>query len=364
MADYTAIDDPSAFFQTTLYTGTGSSLVVTNGGNSDLQPDLVWLKPRGITEGHFLTDSVRGVRQTIRSYRANAEETESQGLTAFSSDGFTMGTNSDINTDDEPGVAWQWKTGTAFSNDASSTSVGSIDTAGSVNTTAGFSIIGWTGTAENATLAHGLGVVPQWIIVKNRGAATSWRVYHHKNTTAPQTDHLVLDTTVATADDDSMWNDTAPTSSVFSLKTSSSVNSDGVNYIAYCFAEKQGYSKFGSYTGNDNANGPFVYLGFKPAWIMIKRTDTENTSSNMNGSHWVMLDNKRDTINTAGAAHALTANRKDAEDTSNLTNVDFLSNGFKFRGGADAVNASAAYVFMAFAENPFVTSTGIPATAR
>ena len=355
MADYTAIDDPSAFFQTTLYTGTGSSLVVTNGGNSDLQPDLVWLKPRGIAEGHFLTDSVRGVQKTIRSYRDNAEETESQGLTAFSSDGFTMGTNSDINTDDEPGVAWQWKTGTAFSNDASSTSVGSIDTAGSVNTTAGFSIIGWTGTAENATLAHGLGVVPQWIIVKNRGAATSWRVYHHKNTAAPETDHLVLDTTAATADDDSMWNDTAPTSSVFSLKTSSSVNSDGVNYIAYCFAEKQGYSKFGSYLGNGNADGTFVHTGFKPAFVLIKITD--------NGSQdWFILDSKRSPFNLVD--DSLAPNVTDAEATSEA-NLDFLSNGFKLRMTSIRVNGSGNnYIDMAFAENPFVTSTGVAGTAR
>ena len=201
---YTIIDDSSVFFQTTLYTGNGNARSITNSGNSDLQPDWLWIKDRDDTYKHILVDSVRGATKHLASNLTAAEITNTANVTGFASDGFALSTDGNVNANADKYVAWQWKTGTAFSNDASSTSVGSIDTAGSVNTTAGFSIIGWTGTAENATLAHGLGVVPKWIIVKNRGAATSWRVYHHKNTAAPETDHLKLDTTDATADDDSM----------------------------------------------------------------------------------------------------------------------------------------------------------------
>ena len=348
---YTAIDDPSAFFQTTLYTGTGSSLVVTNGGNSDLQPDLVWLKPRGITEGHFLTDSVRGVRQTIRSYRANAEETESQGLTAFSSDGFTMGTNSDINTDDEPGVAWQWKAGTSFSNDASSTSVGSIDSAGSVNTDAGFSIMTYTGTGSNATFAHGLGAVPKMAIFKDRSGTGYWMTYH---VSIGNGANLVLNATDASSAASVWWNSTTPTSSVFSIGTSNNINVSGRNYVGYLFAEKKGYSKIASYIGNGNANGPYIHLGFKPAWILIKR------SSNA-GNDWGLFDNKRLGFNVDN--EELRPSATDVEQTDDR--LDILSNGFKIKSAGAGFNASGdIFIYMAFAENPFVTSTGIPTTAR
>jgi len=348
---YTAIDDPSAFFQTTLYTGTGSSLVVTNGGNSDLQPDWVWIKPRAITEGHFLTDSVRGVRQTIRSYRTNAEETESQGLTAFSSDGFTMGTNSDINTDDEPGVAWQWKAGTSFSNDASSTSVGSIDSAGSVNTDAGFSIMTYTGTGSNATFAHGLGAVPKMAIFKDRSGTGYWMTYH---VSIGNGANLVLNATDASSAASVWWNSTTPTSSVFSIGTSNNINVSGRNYVGYLFAEKKGYSKIASYIGNGNANGPYIHLGFKPAWILIKR------SSNA-GNDWGLFDNKRLGFNVDN--EELRPSATDVEQTDDR--LDILSNGFKIKSAGAGFNASGdTFIYMAFAENPFVTSTGVPATAR
>jgi len=212
------------------------------------------------------------------------------------------------------------------------------------------------GNATNRTISHSLSAVPTMMIVKNRSAATSWIVYHHKNTAAPQTDHLKLDTNDATSDDDSMWNDTAPTSSVLSLKTSTSVNGNSANYIAYLFAEKQGYSKFGSYIGNGNANGSFVYLGFKPAFLMIKCTDAARS--------WQIHNSKSSPFNNGNANARLFANLVDAEATN--SSLDLLSNGFKTREGDDLnTNGSGnAYIYMAFAEQPFVTSTGIPATAR
>ena len=348
---YTIIDDPSAFFQTTLYTGTGSSLVVTNGGNSDLQPDLVWLKPRGITEGHFLTDSVRGVRQTIRSYRANAEETESQGLTAFSSDGFTMGTNSDINTDDEPGVAWQWKAGTSFTNDASSTSIGSIDSAGSASDASGFSIVSYTGTGSAGTIKHGLSSAPKMIIAKDRDSGSlSWFVGH---ASIGFTKRLKLDGTNNAADN-TVWNNTSPTSSVFSVGSSANANTSGNAIIAYCFADIKGYSKMGSYIGNGNVDGTFVYTGFRPAFFMIKNITSDSTN-------WHIYDNKRLGYNVDNNMSRANLNNADQTDDD----LDILSNGFKLRRVTSALSTSGdTYIYMCFAEAPFVTSTGVPATAR
>ena len=340
---YTTIDDPSAYFQTTLYSGTGSEQVVTNTGNSDLQPDWVWLKVRSNgTYGHVVFDSVRGVNKALFPNANNVEEDQSSdvSLSSFNSDGFTVGGYfNNVNQSGQTFVSWQWK-----------------ETAD-----AGFDIVSYTGSGSAKTVAHNLGVKPDVIICKSRSGAEEWRPYF---SALGATYGMRLNGTNAKDDDAGYWNDVEPTSSVFTVGTNAGTNGNNVTFIAYCFAEKKGYSKFGSYTGNNNTNGPFVYTGFKPAWLMIKRTDTENTATNMNGSHWVMLDNKRDPINAAGAAHALTANRSAAEDTSNLTKVDFLSNGFKFRGGADAVNAAATYIYMAFAEQPFVTSTGVPATAR
>ena len=333
---YTDIDDPSAYFQTTLYTGTGSSLAVTNGGNSDLQPDLVWLKPRGITEGHFWTDSVRGVQKTIRSYRTNAEETESQGLTAFNSDGFTMGTNSDINTNTEPGVAWQWK------------KVAGV-----------FDIQTYAGNSNGSrTVAHNLGVVPSLIIVKNRTNAADWFV---GSTTSGvsfnwATDYFRLNEAAAKGTDSggNLFG-AVPTDSVFTPGTNNDMNGSNNNYVAYLFGNKQGVSKVGSYIGNANADGPFVYLGFKPRFVMTKRTD--------NTSDWVLMDSKRNPFNVMDTD--LFANSTDADTTASNYSVDFLSNGWKFRGTSGGKNASGGtYIYMAFAENPFVTSTGVPATAR
>ena len=353
---YTTINDPSAYFQTVLWSGSGSGQAITNGGNSDLQPDFTWIKKRagGSARSHQLYDSTRGTTELLHSNGTNAESTQAAGLTAFGSDGFTVGDDDGVDGSGGTYVAWQWKAngGTTSSVSASGTVLAGTYQA---NTTAGFSIITYTGEDDTVnTVTHGLGTVPHVIIVKGRsGSGRHWRVYHHKNTAAPETDFLKLNETDATADDVNYWYDTAPTSSVFSISTANDVNASTETYVAYCFAEKQGYSKFGSYVGNANADGAFVYTGFKPAFVMLK-------GYNHTGQ-WVMQDTTR--RNYQGDTKYVYANLSNAEATNSALAMDFLSNGFKLRSADDAVN-SGDYIYMAFAENPFVTSTGIPATAR
>ena len=356
---YTTIDDGSAYFQTKLYTGTGSSNSVTNDGNSDLQPDFIWIKERDGTGQHGAFDSSRGVQKELKIDEDGAESTASQSVTAFNSDGFTVGTAGDYNGSDNSQVAWQWKAngGTTTTNDASSTGVGSIDSVYQANTTAGFSIVSYTGTGSAGTIAHGLGAVPSWMVVKNRSKSggEGWMVYHQGNTSAPETEHLQIHNTNATSDNDIAWNDTAPTSTVFSVKDDDSTNDSGETHIAYLWTDIQGYSKFGDYIGTGNDDGPFVYTGFKPAWLMIKRT-TANA--------WGIFDSARGAYNEI--TMNLDADRTDAENTAtNYDDLDFLSNGFKLYEENDDINASdGTYIYMAFAEHPFVSSEGTPVTAR
>jgi len=347
---YTTIDDPSAYFQTKIYTGNGSTQDITFDGNSNLQPDFLWLKGRSLAEGHTLQNSVSGVTKHLHSQNTDAEVTDTGIVTAFNSDGFSLGDEGDVNANTSTFVGWGWKTGTAFSNDASSTSVGSIDSTGSVNTDAGFSIVKWTGNDANATVAHGLGAVPGMFIVKNlSNDSTGWYVYHQS---LGNTKHILLDTAAALVDDIN-WNDTSPTSTVINLGGQTGSNGPSNSMLAYCFAEKQGYSKFGSYTGNGNANGTFVYTGFKPAWIMIRDTAARS---------WIILDNKRNTFNVVN--NRLFPDSSDAQNTS-VDAADFTAQGFKIRSTNSSVGISGnTYIFMAFAENPLVTSTGVPATAR
>ena len=353
---YTTIDDPSAHFQTLLYTGDGtSSQAQTNTGNSDLQPDGVWIKKRagGTARAHQLYDSSRGVTKLLHSNSDGAESTQSAGLTAFGSDGFTVGDDDGIGANTATYVAWQWKanggTTTSF-NESGNNPGGTIQT----NTTAGFSIITTTGTGATGTIAHGLGAVPHWWISKQRSNAENWAVYHVSNTSAPETEILTLNTTDATADNANAYNDTAPTSTNLTVHTKNEVNTDGRTYVHYVFAPIQGYSKFGSYTGNGNADGPFVYTGFKPAWLIIKRTSSSGD--------WLLWDNKRDTSNVTDAV--LKPNSNAAENTG-YWYIDFLSNGFKIRATDAEINQSGGtLIYMAFAEHPFVSSKGVPVTAR
>ena len=349
---YTDIDKPTDYFNTKLYTGNGSSGHAITG--LDFQPDWIWIKDRGATNWHSVRDSVRGTSRQLFTNEARPEETASY-VTAFNSDGFTLGTgNSDVNANNNTYASWNWKAGTSFTNDASSTGIGTIDSTGSFNNTPGFSIVSYTGTGSNGTVKHGLNSVVKLIILKNRTTGRNWQILHHKNTTAPATQQLEFYTD-ATATVTAQWNSIMPTSSVFSIGTNHSTNKSGDSFIAYCFAEKQGYSKFGSYSGNGNADGSFIYTGFKPAFLIIRRTD--------DGDNWVMFDNKRNEFNLTDKR--LYPNSAAAEATASSVSLDLLSNGFKLRGTDSQINnSSGTYIYMAFAESPFVTSTGIPTTAR
>jgi hypothetical protein len=340
------LDKPTDYFNTVLYTGNGSTQSITGVG---FQPDWVWIKRRNSARNHALLDSIRGGSEQLKSNSNAAEGTDAQMITSFDSDGFSLGTSNDCNSSGDTKVAWNW----LASNTTASNTDGSITSTVSANTTAGFSIVSWTGTGANATIGHGLGAVPKMIIVKNRTDAINWQVYHQAIGNGYS---IFLDLTNGKDGGSFYWNNTTPTSSVFSVGTYNGTNGSSDNMIAYCFAEKKGYSKFGKYTGNGNADGTFIYTGFKPAWVMIK--DSSNA-----GDPWVIIDNKRDTFNEADAL--LQANSDSAEITS-TTKYDFCANGFKLRGTGTADNNSGAtHIYMAFAENPFVTgASGIPTTAR
>jgi hypothetical protein len=349
---YTTIDDPSAYFQTTLYTGDGAnSLAITNSGNSDLQADWIWIKERNGTRDHSIFDSVRGVVKRLESNTSNAEGDETAGLLSLNSDGFTVGADGYVNTDDNTYVAWQWKAGGSASNNTD----GNTTTSVSVNQDAGFSIMKYAGDGNDSTIGHGLGAKPEYIIFKEIDGGESWRV-HSIYTPSNASNTLALNLSDA-AFSQSNWI-SAISNTTISIGTDSSFNTDGNNYIAYAFAPKQGYSKIGSYTGNGNADGSFVYLGFKPAWVLIKNTDDSDD--------WTIWDNKREDYAPGNPNESiLVPNASDAELDATARSVDFLSNGFKLRTNNTEINTNAeVYIYMAFAENPFVTSTGIPATAR
>ena len=348
---YTSINDPTSFFNTVLYTGNGSTNNITGVG---FQPDWVWLKIRSQAYSHRVFDSVRGANKRLYPNTNEAEDSPTTALTSFDSDGFSLGSDTGQNQNTDTFVSWNWKAGTSFTNDASATSVGSIDSAGSVNETAGFSICTYTGVSSAGTIKHGLSTVPSMIIWKNRSASNGWIVYHHKNTSAPETDYLELHANNATVDLNTIMNDTAPTSSVFSIGTEGAVGGSNTNnFVAYVFSERKGYSKFGSYTGNGNADGPFVYTGFKPAFIMYKNT--------ARAISWLIHDNKRLGYNPDNDEQHPDTNAADGSDDR----VDILSNGFKIRESSNLMNVSGEQViYMAFAESPFVNSNGVPNNAR
>jgi hypothetical protein len=356
---YTAIDDPSAHFHIQLYTGDGeASLAITNDANAgDFSPDWLWVKNRtsgGGTGPHYVLDTTRGNTKDVNTNAAEAEHTESTVLLSFDIDGFSVGSAGVVNNDTDSFVAWQWK---ANGGSRTTNAEDGNNPAGGyqANTTAGFSIVDYTGTGAAGTMAHGLGAAPDFIMIKNRDEADDWAVYHSANTAAPETDYLVLNETDATADDATYWNDTAPTSSVFTVATAHNVNADAEKYMAYCFTSIQGYSKFGSYTGNGDADGTFVYTGFRPKYVMWRR-------SNDSGG-WTIWDDARDSDNEMDKYFY--ANTTSSEYSGEALRLDFLSNGFKHRHSNSWGNGSDdTYIYIAFAEQPFVTSGGVPCTAR
>ncbi len=352
---YTVIDKPNLYFNTKLYTGTGSSLANTGVG---FQSDLTWIKGRSGATEHVLTDSVRGVTKELSANDNGAEETVAQGLTAFGSDGFTVGTDGSYNTSSATYASWNWLGGGA----GSLNEVGSIDSTVSANTTAGFSIVSWTGSGADATIGHGLTQAPTIFFVKNRtDSGTNWRVGQVLTSSNNMTDgngyYMELDDWKASTNPGSAvtWGatPTAPTSSVFSVGSDNAHNGSSDDMLAYCFHSVKGYSKFGSYTGNGNADGTFIYTGFKPAFIIIKPSSKVE--------EWTLIDNKRLGYNPDN--NYVYPNQNYAEMTNDR--LDIVSNGFKIRASTGEINTSGAtMIYMAFAENPLVTSTGIPCTAR
>ena len=345
------INKPNTHFNTVLYTGTGSG-----GSNRQItgvgfQPDFTWVKTRGSAQEHVLSDSVRGATKALDSQADTAEETTNTRIGAFISDGFQLGSGAVQNRVNQSGIgmaSWNWKAGgTAVSN-----TDGDITSSVSANTTNGFSIVKYTGNGSaGATIGHGLGSTPSAIFVKGLSTLSNWSSYH---SVLGNTGYMRLDGTGAFATASTYWNNTSPTSSVFTAGTTGNINANGNDFVAYCFAEKKGFSKFDSYTGNGNADGTFIYTGFKPAWLMIKRTDTVNS--------WIIQDNKRDPFNVVTLN--LNANAYGGNN-NNQGFLDFTSNGFKLRKVDTGTNtAGGTYIYMAFAENPLVGTNGIPATAR
>ena len=331
------IKKPNQHFDTTLHTGNGGTQSVTNAGG--FQPDMVWVKSRSNSgTNNLITDVARGNRGLF----TNLTEGDSTGrYCTLLSNGFQfVGTaGDDGNTSGWTYVGWQWKAGGSTTVNTS----GTISSNVSVNTTAGFSVVTWTGTGDNATVGHGLGVAPKCVIIKARGAAVNWTSYHEP---LGNTAGLHLNTTGGSDVNSGFFNNTSPTSTTFAVGAGSTVNTSSGTYVAYCWAEVEGYSKFGSYTGNGSADGPFVFCGFRPRFILWKRIDAV--------SDWGVIDTARDTYNTTG--YDLAPNSS-ANEGSGYT-VDFLSNGFKIRLTATRINASGGtYIFMAFAEAPFKYSS-------
>jgi len=346
---YTTINKSTDYFNTKLWTGTGSSGAkgVTGVG---FQPDFLWIKNRSASQEHWLADAVRGTTKFIESNSSNAESSDgATGLASFDSDGFTLGTGSNrTNQSGSDMVAWNWKAG---GGQGSSNTDGSINTTyTSVNTTAGFSISQYTGTGATATIGHDLGVVPKMIIIKQTNTTRNWVVGHDS---IGWTKYLYLDSTNAQGTGN-LFNDTAPTNQVFSVVNDGGVNASGGTYIAYCFAEKTGYSKMGSFIGNGNADGTFAYLGFRPAFILVR-------ASNLT-TNWHLYDNKRDPINPADTI--LRANSSNVDATNSEFAYDFVSNGFKARSSGSEFNGSGnTFIYYAVGQS-LVGSNNVPCTAR
>ena len=350
------IKQPNKHFTPTLYEGNGTA--IGSGGKTitglEFKPDLAWIKNRDAADSNALYDSSRGATKQLESDTTTAETTESEGITSFTSDGYTLGSLDQVNTNNESFVGWNWKSngGTTASN-----TDGSITSTVQANTTAGFSIVQWTGdNASSATVGHGLSSVPEWILIKNMSDATDWWVYH-KSLTADK--NLKLNTTDAQGTfATGKYDHSGITSSVMTLaqgsSSANSINGASDNMIAYCWHGVDGFSKFGSYTANNDTDGPFVYTGFKPAFVMVK--NIVSTYS------WFMFDNARDPSNPV--SNFLAADQSTVYSSQAV--LDFVSNGFKIRiGNASGANHSTnTHIYMAFAEHPFVGDGTSPVTAR
>ena len=347
---YTTINKSTDYFNTKLYTGNGSTQSITGVG---FQPDWLWIKNRNGTNNHILQDAVRGATKSLESDGTGTETTSSTRVTSFDSDGFSIGSAGTNNTNSSLYVSWNWKAGTTGSGNTGGS--GTYKTYNySVNTTAGFSIVKYTGNGTaGQTIPHHLGAVPKLIILKPLEAADNWRVYHPGiDATAPEDYHLQLQSNAARSDHAGIWNDTAPTSTVFTLGSDGGVGQNDQTFIAYCFAEKTGYSHFSTYTANNSSDGPFLYTGFRPAFFIAKRSDGTG--------NWHMYDDKRIGYNNQNKR--LAADVTGAEDQAA---IDIVSNGIKIRTNNNSLNNhSGNMIYWAFASAPIVGTNNIPAVAR
>ena len=324
---------------------------MTLDGTTDMLPDFVWIKNLQDAENHNLTDITRGTEEVLFANENNSEATESNGMSSFDSDGFGVSvTNGALNASGEPFIAYCWSAGGGSG--CSNTTGGINTTTTSVNTTAGFSISTYTGTGSASTVGHGLGVTPKVVLVKKRSADEDWTMLN-MNLSGEAEKYVVFNTTGSVQDSSTTFNDTDPTSTVFSVNTAGSTNGSSATYVAYCWADIQGFSKFGTYKGNGDADGPYIFLGFRPALLITKRTDSTGD--------WLMYDIKRDGFNDQNdylKVNATTAEQADVD-------IDLLGNGFKIRNTSnDGNNSSGTFIYMAWAETPFVNAEGVPGTAR
>ena len=347
---YTTINKSSSFMNTKLWTGDGSTQTISGVG---FQPDWTWVKGRNAGgESHRLTDIIRGVGYNLKTNGNEAQFSVSNGIQSWNSDGFIIGPDDAFNKNTKNFVSWNWKAGTGQGSSNTDGSINTIYT--SVNTTAGFSISSYTGTGSAATVGHGLGAVPKMMIIKSISDATDWNVYHNATTANTK---IILNTTAAAVSGTNNFGGTTPTSSVFTVNPGGGQTNDGgETYIAYCFAEKTGYSKFGSYVGNGSADGAFIYTGFKPAFILIKKTS--------GAASWYLNDNRRSSSGGFNVSNEYLRANLSNETGTDQNGGDFLSNGFKLRNADTDYNASGqTYIYMAFGQT-LVGTNNIPANAR
>ena len=355
---YTTIDNPEKYFQCVTYTGNGSSRTISYpNADADLDADLIWIKQRdGDATSHTIFDTVRGAQKAIFTNNTNTETTRTNAISAFDTDDFDLGDNGDLNSNTQKYIAWCWKE--------------SVD--------AGMDITTYTGNGSSSrTVSHSLSAVPAWHLIKERSPNNEFTFVYHKS--IGNTGGMYLTSTAAAYDNVGGYNDTDPTSSVVTLGDSGGINTNSSTYIMYLWTDKQGYSKSGKFEGNNNADGSFVYLGFKPKWVMIKDMDSQGTVGGSVATSWGIWDSARMSGNPAG--NPLWANKdtnetirgngssantggSDGNGLGGFIFIDMLSNGFKCRTGTAELNGSNTYVYMAFAEAPFVNSKGVPANAK
>jgi hypothetical protein len=366
---YTTIDKPDIYFRIAIYNGNNNPQSISWNENDNnealdytdnMQPDMVWIKSRAgnTVFGHVLGDAVRTGGNYFRTDVSDANTSNANVIASFNSNGFSVGGATFVSEGSRTYVGWGWKAGTTSGINTTGSTITPIGY--SFNATAGFSMVRYHGNeTAGAKVPHGLAAVPHWILCKNMNNDEQWVVYHKNNTSSPETDHLHLDVNDATADDNTIWNDTVPDSVNFTIGSDDITNKNNEDVMAYVWTSIKGFSKFGGYTGNNNNNGPFVYLGFRPAWLLVKDAGS--------GQSWHMFDSKRQLFNDDDVPHLIPSeddSEAEAKTNRGTAKIDLLSNGFKINSDGSLLNGTGSFIYMAFAENPFVNSNGVPVNAR